>query len=398
MAKIILNEQENFILNKLNEFGKGYVVGGAVRDMLLGLTPKDVDYCTDIDYNKLFEIFKEYSPKKIGNHFGVLQIKIDDTEYEIAKLRIDNNCRTRKDVDVVFTNDILLDLERRDFTINAIAYDGNKLITLNQLSINDLSNKLIRFVGNPTERIIEDPLRIFRAIRFATEKNFRIELDTLNSIEESRELLKLLSDKRIEEELYKIICSNNSSGFKLLYKTKCLDIIFDTYFLECCVEKMTNIMYETDNINVRFAILYKLIDNDDKFKKIINNNKIFKKSKDLISVLSSLEDELRKRQTENVDKYILKKMAYLLKNKEDYIDFLELCKVIKPYLNLEYDIFNDPIYLKDLAVNGNDIKNIVGNTKQIGEFLSKLLDIVHKNPALNKKECLIPLLKRWYNA
>ena len=161
---------------------------------------------------------------------------------------------------------------------------------------------------------------------------------------------------------------------------------------------MTNIMYETDNINVRFAILYKLIDNDDKFKKIINNNKIFKKSKDLISVSSSLEDELRKRQTENVDKYILKKMAYLLKNKEDYIDFLELCKVIKPYLNLEYDIFNDPIYLKDLAVNGNDIKNIVGNTKQIGEFLSKLLDIVHKNPALNKKECLIPLLKRWYNA
>ena len=114
------NEVEIKILNKLNEYGKGYIVGGAIRDILLGLKPKDVDFATNLSYETLKTLFSEYTPKETGKSFGVLRIRINNIDYEIAKFREDIYGKEKK---VSFVDDIKNDLARRDFTINAMAYN-----------------------------------------------------------------------------------------------------------------------------------------------------------------------------------------------------------------------------------------------------------------------------------
>ena len=114
------NEVEIKILNKLNKYGKGYIVGGAIRDILLGLKPKDVDFTTNLPYRTLKTLFSEYTPKETGKSFGVLRKRINNIDYEIAKFRKDIYGKEKK---VAFVDEIKNDLARRDFTINAMAYN-----------------------------------------------------------------------------------------------------------------------------------------------------------------------------------------------------------------------------------------------------------------------------------
>ena len=171
--EIKLNHNIEFILNLLKEEGQGYIVGGFVRDIFLGLNPKDCDFVTDIDYERLKEIFKKFKPKEMGKHFGIIQIKIDGIPYEIAKMREDIGIPLdRKIQKVEFTKNIYDDLKRRDFTINAIAYDGEKFY-FGEKSKEDIENKVLRFVGDCTQRIKEDPLRILRYFRFLATKDLK---------------------------------------------------------------------------------------------------------------------------------------------------------------------------------------------------------------------------------
>ena len=114
MNKISINnfsEVEIKILNKLNKCGKGYIVGGAIRDTLLGLKPKDVDFTTNLPYETLKNLFSEYNPKETGKSFGVLRIRVNNVDYEIAKFREDIYGKEEK---VSFVDDIKNDLARRD--------------------------------------------------------------------------------------------------------------------------------------------------------------------------------------------------------------------------------------------------------------------------------------------
>ena len=208
-----------FILNKLNEYGKGYLVGGAVRDKLLNIHVKDYDFATNIDYEKLKQIFKEFCPVELGKKFGVLEINIDNKIYEIAKFRREDNYKKHRYPNTIeFIDDIKIDLHRRDFTINALAYNpiNNEIIDLFN-GKEDLNNKIIRFIGNPNKRIIEDALRILRAIRFATVLNFNIELLSLKAMTDNCDLVRYIPEKKMKEEIEKIKLSKNSEyGFLLL--------------------------------------------------------------------------------------------------------------------------------------------------------------------------------------
>ncbi|MGL4971390.1 MAG: hypothetical protein ACRC45_07240 [Cetobacterium sp.] len=218
--KIKLTEDLKWILNELNKFGKGYIVGGYVRDYLLGIEPKDCDFCTDIDYEKLKVIFQDCSPKEIGKAFGIIQIIYRGKSYEIAKLRKEVGfTESRNIVDVEFVSDIYEDLKRRDFTVNAIAYDGENLIYPSIEAIKDIENRVLRFVGEGSERIKEDPLRILRGIRIAGDK----ELDILKSVEEAilqnKREIKRISIERVQEEIFKMLKSKNrGESFQLLNK------------------------------------------------------------------------------------------------------------------------------------------------------------------------------------
>ena len=222
-----LDRNIKLILDILQENGQGYIVGGYVRDVLLGLEPKDCDFVTDIEYEKLLNSFSEYSPKEIGKHFGIIQIKIDGVHYEIAKMRQDKGIpKDRKEQEIEFTKNIYEDLKRRDFTINAIAFDGEKFYYGDSDSQKDIESKTLRFVGECKKRIEEDPLRILRYFRFLATKDLKHLDEDVEKISKYRELLQNLSVERIREEFDKIITGKNTYNIlKLLSDKKILEII-----------------------------------------------------------------------------------------------------------------------------------------------------------------------------
>ena len=220
-----LDRNIKLILDILQENGQGYIVGGYVRDVLLGLEPKDCDFVTDIEYEKLLNIFSEYSPKEIGKHFGIIQIIYNGKSYEIAKYRKDIGVpEDRKKQEVEFTNNIMEDLKRRDFTINAIAYDGKNFRYVEGAE-EDLKNKTLRFVGDPIARIKEDPLRIMRFIRFLATKNLKSGFE-IEKLKDYLYLLDKISMERIRDEFNKIILSKDiENALSILEKSGVLEYI-----------------------------------------------------------------------------------------------------------------------------------------------------------------------------
>ena len=221
------NKVEIKILNKLNEYGKGYIVGGAIRDILLGLKPKDVDFATNLPYETLKTLFSEYTPKETGKSFGVLRIKINDIDYEIAKFREDIYGKEEK---VAFIDDIKNDLARRDFTINAMAYNQKEGIIDLYNGQRDVESKVINFVRNAEERIIEDPLRVLRAFRFMSRLKFSLSENTIKAIKKQKNLLKNIPEERITMEFSKLLLEKNIKNTLTLMKdTGVLELIIPEF-------------------------------------------------------------------------------------------------------------------------------------------------------------------------
>ena len=230
MNKISINNFSKIeieILNKLNKYGKGYIVGGAIRDILLGLKPKDVDFATNLPYETLKTLFSEYTPKETGKSFGVLRIRINDIDYEIAKFREDIYGKEEK---VTFVDEIKNDLVRRDFTINAMAYNETEGIIDLYNGQKDIENKVINFVRNAEERIIGDPLRTLRAFRFMSKLNFSLSKNTIEAIKNQKSLLKNIPEERITIEFSKLLLGENIKNTLTLMKdTGVLEIIIPEF-------------------------------------------------------------------------------------------------------------------------------------------------------------------------
>lgn len=201
------------ILDKLENSGfESYVVGGYVRDLLLGIQSTDIDICTAAlpkDIHLIFNI----SP----NNYGGAKLIIDNYNIDITTFRKESDYVNRTPTKVNYIKDLDQDLLRRDFTINAICMDKFGKIIDKFDAVSDINNRLIKMIGEPDVRLAEDPLRILRAIRFATVLNFNIESSLLKSIVDNYYLVKNLSKKRIRDELDKILLSKNyKRGLKLL--------------------------------------------------------------------------------------------------------------------------------------------------------------------------------------
>ena len=208
MDKIIKN-----VLNELDRHGfESFLVGGYVRDTLLGIKTFDVDICTSALPKDIHAIFSICS-----NNYGGANIKLDNLNIDITTFREDGTYTNRHPEEVKYITDLKTDLKRRDFTINAICMDKNdKVIDLLD-GVDDLNNRVIKMIGNPDERLKEDPLRILRAIRFATVLDFAIDEKLMLSLKENASLVSTLSGVRIKEELDKILSSPNfKKGLKLL--------------------------------------------------------------------------------------------------------------------------------------------------------------------------------------
>ncbi len=429
-----LNEDVKFILDRLNKNGEGYMVGGSVRDILLGMEPKDYDFTTNINYSKIKEIFKDYSPKEIGKHFGILMIKLNKEHYEIAQYRNDIGIlNSRHPESVKFVNSIEEDLKRRDFTINAMAYNNTGLIDLYN-GFDDIKKKLVRFVGEPDLRIKEDALRIMRAIRFAARFNFNLENESKDSIFRNRHQLKKISKERIKDEFCKILLSDNVDyGLTLLKDLKILELIIPE--IKDAYEFSQNNPHHNKDV---FTHTIEVVKNTQK---------------DLVTRVTALFHDIGKPRTHSIDKNgvshyyghennsanIAVMALRRLKFSNDFIREVEImirshmiifenpnpktvkkfiCKIGIENLDRIFDHFyadmnakkppvdfslienfkekvneiiskNENIEKQDLEINGNDMMALKIPQKQIGRIKNEIYEKVLGNELKNNKEDII---------
>lgn len=186
---------------------KAYAVGGCIRDALMNKAPNDWDMTTSSKPEETIEVFKNYRVIPTGLKHGTVTVIIDGAHIEITTMRIDGEYHdNRRPDDVEFTQDITQDLSRRDFTVNAIAYNHTSGITDPFCGREDIESRIIRCVGDPDKRFNEDALRIIRALRFASVLDFQIEKNTADSIRRNAHLLNNVAAERIRVELLKLLC------------------------------------------------------------------------------------------------------------------------------------------------------------------------------------------------
>lgn len=225
----VVPKQVLFIIDRLQEHGyEAYAVGGCVRDMLLGREPHDWDITTSAKPEQVKAVFKRTIDT--GIQHGTVTVMVDHIGFEVTTYRIDGEYLDgRHPKEVVFTPELREDLKRRDFTINAMAYNPKEGIIDLFGGKDDLEAGIIRCVGKAEDRFHEDVLRIMRAVRFAAQLGFEIEEETWNAIIRVAPDLKKISAERIQAELTKLLLSPNPGHFRKLYESGITAVILPEF-------------------------------------------------------------------------------------------------------------------------------------------------------------------------
>ncbi len=381
---IKIPEKVKSIMSYLEDFGfEVFAVGGCVRDSLLGNTPNDWDLCTNATPDEMLNVLrKKYTVITTGIKHGTVTVVIDKEPYEITTYRTENGYLDGRHPDKVeFVSDIAEDLKRRDFTVNAMAYNqGCGLVDLYG-GREDLDKRIIRCVGDPWERFKEDALRILRAIRFSAKLSFDIDKNTSKEIFNLKDNLSYVSKERIFDELKGILLSYAPYSVILKYKSVFEDILDNEIIVDKILDKLPT------DINLRLsALLY----NCD-YRRVLNSLKADNKTKKAVSdIIENMNINMPK------DKVLAKR--YLNKfgfNK----DILLFSKMINGINHKEYNeclalmdeiISKDECYsLSQLKISGEDLVEKGYKGKEIKEKLNELLCLVIDERVKNEKEELI---------
>ena len=390
---ISLPTNVNKIIDTLYNAGyEAYAVGGCIRDSILSKNPYDWDITTNARPEEVKKLF----PKTLdtGIKHGTVSILFKENNqfksYEVTTYRCDGLYSDgRHPDDVTFVNNLHEDLARRDFTINAIAYNEKAGIVDDFSGISDLENKIVRAVGDPLSRFKEDALRMMRAIRFSAQLSFEIDKKTYDAIITLAENLSHVSKERIAVELIKVLLSDNPEKVYLFFDTKLSKYITDD-FDKVNKEKL----FRCDKKHI--ALFSLLFSNEDVAKKILLDLKL---DMDTINKVSKLLEEKSKVQQSNIkiNEYFLDQKT--LKSLIFNLGF-ELAKEFLRVLAFKYNVnFNDiiekiksyeknatPIFLKDLAVNGDWFKEQGYTGPDIGYAMNFVLSKIWENEKLNNKE------------
>lgn len=427
------------IIDTLTRAGfSAYAVGGAVRDCLLGLDAHDFDVTTSATPEKVKSLFEKTIDTGIAH--GTVTVLEEGEAVEVTTFRADGEyLDNRKPESVTLVKDVQEDLSRRDFTINALCY--NKYEGLIDLfgGQNDLKNKIIRAIGNPEERFREDALRILRAVRFSAQLGFEIEENTKNAIMKCSHLVKNLSVERISSELDKILMSDSPEHLKMLYDTGVLEQIMPEM---CdCFKQEQNTRWHIYDVgthtvevikncpkvmHLRYGALMHdwgkpftrginelgedMFRNHAKFSVELAENfcrryKFSNERRDKIVRLVRFHDieilpekKYVKRAINKVGEDIFHDLI-CLKRADCLSQNLKLTASRLPYIEKLFELYreikenSEPFGLKNLKINGNDLKSFGYEGKKIGEVLNFLLEKVIENPELNEKEKLIEIVK-----
>ncbi len=427
------------VMNTLEKGGyKSYVVGGCVRDSIMGREPHDWDVTTDASPAEMQRLFADFRTINTGAKHGTILIISGKTPVEATTFRIDGDYTdSRHPNSVTFTSDIKDDLSRRDFTVNAIAYNPKEGIIDPFDGKNDIENKMIRCVGNPDDRFNEDALRIMRAIRFAAVLGFDVEEKTASAVIKNANLLSFIASERISTELLKLLCGENvfdvlarfrdvigviipelklEFDFPQHGKKHGYDVWMHTVHTVNNIEndpvlRLTMLLHDTGKIAT-----HALNDNGDStFKNhaavggviaenILRRLKMSKEYITTVSFLVSVHDKEVPETRIQVKEYIRdlgeKNYINLMKIRRAdksglAVGFRDISdKLIFAYTTFDDVMNNDePYCLKQLAVTGNDLKKFIPQN-EIGDTLNYLLDIIIKYPEKNDKKTLTELAKR----
>lgn len=232
--KIQLPEHVNQIIHRLQQEGyDAYAVGGCVRDTLLGRTPQDWDITTSAKPQVVKSLFSHTIDT--GIEHGTVTVMLEHTGYEVTTYRIDGEYEdARHPKSVTFTGNLVEDLKRRDFTINAMAYNDKTGLVDAFDGVSDLEKGVIRCVGNPHDRFREDALRMLRAVRFAAQLGFSIEEETKQAVADLAENLKKVSAERIQTELVKLLVSDHPQEMRTVYELGLTGIFLPEF--DCMME------------------------------------------------------------------------------------------------------------------------------------------------------------------
>ncbi len=437
---ILIPEKVNYVMQSLEENGfDAFAVGGCIRDSLLGITPDDWDITTSAKPKDIQKIFPRTFDT--GTKHGTVSVLIDKEIFEVTTFRHDGVYKDNRHPEKVsFTTSITEDLARRDFTVNAMAYNTKQGLIDPFGGQKDLENKIIRCVGDADRRFQEDALRILRAVRFAAQKGFVIEKKTLRSIQKNSSLVQNLSVERIVSEITKILLSDHLDMFDVLYKTGVLSNIMPEFCR--CFKTEQNIKWHIYDVGhhtlcavshldkkpyLRYAMLMhdwgkpmtksQNPDGSDRFRNHatvsvdlaenwMNQYKFSNSDKD--KILRLIKNHDREIIT---DKKCVKRAVNAVGD-DIFLDLLNVKRadakaqnftLTKPRLAV-YDELeslyhtikenNEPFSVKNLNINGHDLMALGYQGKDIGDALHKLLEHVLEHPKDNQKDILIKKLKQ----
>ncbi len=432
-----------FIRNKF----QCYLVGGAVRDIIMGRKTSDFDIATDAKPEEVTRLFHRVIPT--GIEHGTVTVIFKGTTFEVTTFRIESEYQDgRRPESVIFTPSILEDLKRRDFTINAIAYDLTKGELLDPHGgREDLKKAILRAIGNPDERFREDGLRPVRACRFSAQFNFKIEEKTFMGIRNALNTVARVSSERIRDELIRLLASKIPSiGFKLMLQSGLLGLIIPE-LNRCvgvpqpelhCFDVFEHLLYSCDaapreNLTVRLAALLHDVGKPEALSRDDQGNLHFYGHEE-----TSAEIAEKITQRLKFSNHIVQGTAHLVRHhmfsyseewsdaavrrfiarvgsenipellslrRADQIGFCNTKEISYTLISFEkhlYKILAEArvLTLGDLKVNGRDVMESLSIQPgpQVGIILNTLLQSVLDDQSLNQREILLDMAKKFYES
>ena len=434
------------LLDCLKQSGfSAYVVGGCVRDSVLGLEPHDWDICTSALPEQMQKVFRGLHTVETGLKHGTLTVIVDHLPYEVTTFRIDGDYTDHRHPDsVIFVDDLTKDLARRDFTVNAMAWAPDTGLEDPFGGRQDLAANLIRCVGDPEQRFAEDALRVLRALRFASVYDFLIEAATASALRKKAPDLKLVAGERIREELLKLLCGKAAGRILREYPEVLAEIIPEIRPMIGYNQQNHHHSYDLWEHTVRgiegvppdpvFRLTMLLHDTGKPFVRTTDERgeghyighpkvsaDIARRTAEALHLDNAFRDRLctlvlhhdtplrTEKGAVNADRSFLLRRLNRFGENDLRALFLIHCsdRIATGYSSPEREkarlqermdaldtlLSEHPCFtLKDLAVNGRDLTAVGLKGKAVGETLQKLLEAVMDGRVSNEKETLLSML------
>lgn len=378
---LFIPSEIQFIIDHLHKNGyEAYLVGGCVRDMLTNIPPHDYDITTSAPPEITLSLFQKTVPTGIKH--GTVTVINGDFAAEVTTYRADGEYGDhRRPESVTFVKSLKEDLARRDFTVNAIAYNENEGIKDFFGGREDINNKILRAVGEPEKRFTEDALRILRLFRFASVLGFTPEKETLNAALKCAPLLERISAERISLELRKAVNGKNPAALKPLTDIGGLE------FIGIKNPDYSKIITLQGAGLALFGLLYSSA--DDLMSSLCflkPSNKEKKLYENILTLLAlpfpqsktDIKEMLFKTDPDSVEKYLCFKKHYFGTDTENALNMLR-----------EISENGEPYKISDLTIGGKNLINLGVSGEKIGETLEYLRKCVTADPTLNRRSTLL---------